>query len=60
MQWQSQLKRRYRVFYTDNLAAWPTTPALDVVGDGTLKSYAQPLNGVPRLFSRITVEVVAP
>jgi hypothetical protein len=60
VRWQSQLKRRYRVFYTENLAAWPTTPALDVVGDGTLKTHAQPLNAAPRLFCRITVEVVSP
>lgn len=60
VQWQSQPKRRYRVFYTENLAAWPATPAVEINGDGTLMAHTQPLDGRPRLFCRITVEVIAP
>jgi hypothetical protein len=60
VRWQSQPKRRYRVFFTDDLGSWPATPSLQVDGDGTVKTHTEDLNGRPRLFSRVTVEVISP
>lgn len=60
VQWQSQPKRRYRVFVSETLGAWPSTPAHEIEGDGSVKTYAEDLDGRARLFCRIVVEIIAP
>jgi hypothetical protein len=60
VRWQGQQKRRYRVFFTKNLSAWPTIPAIEVVGTGAEIQHIEPMRGRARLFCRISVEVVQP
>ncbi len=60
VQWQSQAKRRYRVYFTETLGVWPASPALTIDGDGSIKSHTEDLQGRPRLFCRVAVEVISP
>ncbi|MEO0054274.1 MAG: hypothetical protein RLZZ50_221, partial [Verrucomicrobiota bacterium] len=60
VRWLGQPKRRYRVFITENLAAWPATPSLEITGAGADIQHIEPLRGRARLFCRVAVEVIEP
>jgi hypothetical protein len=56
----TQVDRIYKVFASDKIGQWPTTPGLQVSGDGNPTEVTVPLNGLAVYFIRVQVEFVRP
>ena len=52
--------RIYRVYATEHMRDWPSTPAREVAGDGNTATVEVPIDGRKRYILRVEVQVIQP
>ena len=52
--------RIYRVYATEHMRDWPSTPAREVADDGNTATVEVPIDGRKRYFLRVEVQVIQP
>ena len=58
--WDTMPDRIYRVYATEHMRDWRSTPAREVAGDGNTATVEVPIDGRKRYFLRVEVQVIQP
>lgn len=58
--WDTLPDRIYRVYATEHMRQWPSTPALEISGDGNTAVVDVPIEDRKRYFLRVEVQVIQP